>query len=170
MAAAALLVALGDHDASRDLDALLLADKNGEKSAISRVPVVSPSSPIQLPLLYHRLHGTQPLSPSRHMRLLIIMPIVENGIRQIALYLREYQRSQALLLDHLSFQPLDLKGLDPLLDVFSGLDVEPVRLPVLVVGTRKVGDSDVVGERRDDGGGELELDEFGGLLYVEAGW
>src|SRR5258707_1938225 len=148
--AAALLAALDEHYTTRVSDALRLQRRNRGERGKHRVPIIRPTPPIQLPVTYHRLPRTQPLSPACELRLLVEVSVHEHRIVRTPRDLDEQQRSAPRQPRNLHRQTFDRLSLAPLRQQHSRLVHIPMGFPRRIEQRRFIRDSHEVTQRRDD--------------------
>ncbi len=148
--ASALLARLDHADAARVRHAVRLQATDRGKRGKHRVAIVGAAAPVELAVLDQRLPGTEALAPSRHLGLLVEMPVkqhrpiaragdIEEEQRRAARQAHDLQRESAHgLPTHPGFGEAD-----------CALDMA-VRFPLRIEMRRLCRNADVLDELRDD--------------------
>ena len=149
--AAAFFASLDDHHASRVSNRVRLQRADRAQTREHRVPVVSAAAAIQTLAVEHRLPRTQPFAPSRHLGLLVHVPIEQHAILGVAGDFDEQQRGPAFEAHDFQLHAADRLAARPILEARDDAVHVTVRFPVAIERDRLVGDTNVLDQFGDYG-------------------
>ena len=167
--AAALLTAFDDDDDAPVRDALLLQGTHRRQRCEGGIAVVGAATPIQLVALADGDPRTIAVPPARHLGLLVVVAVHEDGVVALAFDLDEQEWCAIFEAHDLDLGAVDLLGPTPGLDELDGLVHVTGAAPRGVEQWRFVGDLDVIGELGNDGVLPDAIDELLHALVIHGG-
>lgn len=98
---------------------MLLECLESQHGGIGRVPVISTSSSVELSVYNFGIGRSYALHPPLKRRLLVVVPVEEESVGDVALYLGEDKWRVALILDDFYGEPLYVETKHPVPDVIG---------------------------------------------------